>query len=90
MVAQLFVKGGQLPMKTRPGSIRPEGVREVKLSSYVTTIVVIHEAESNIMAHRDSKVMCDIIKEHLIGERSEPTDIGPVRNVSVFSVREKQ
>lgn len=58
------------------------------MNKYVTTITIIHEAESQLVAKRDSEYMRTVIIAQLALSHNEEA-IGPVRNVSVFSVREK-
>jgi hypothetical protein len=58
------------------------------MNKYVTTITIIHEAESQLIARQDS----ERIQRHIVVELAHMhvrEEIGPVRNVSVFSVREK-
>jgi len=58
------------------------------MNKYVTTITIIHEAESQSSATQDAEYMRRRIAYEL-AERVVANEIGSVRNVTVFSVREK-
>lgn len=58
------------------------------MNKYVTTITIIHEAESKQMANSDAGFMRGLIAERLAEAHVNGT-IGPVRNVTEFSTREK-
>jgi hypothetical protein len=73
-------------MKTRPGSIRPEGVREVKLERYITTLTIVHNAESYDIAARDATVL--LTESHrAIDAAQRRGDVGAIEHVTIYSTQ---
>jgi hypothetical protein len=57
------------------------------MNKYVTTITIIHEAESKSVADRDAEYMRRKIK-HELAERNVAGEIGTIRHVSLYQVLE--
>jgi hypothetical protein len=57
------------------------------MNKYVTTITIIHEAESKDIAHRDASIMQEEAKKVLYGAHLDGK-VGKVSHVSLYSVRD--
>jgi hypothetical protein len=57
------------------------------MNRYITTIVIVHEAESKNVASKDAEYMRRKIK-HELAERNVAGEIGTIRHVSLYQVVE--